>query len=153
MVEGLGLRGPEHVLEIGTGYGYQSALLSRLAAFVWSVEWRADLAAVARANLAGVGIGNVEVVVGDGTLGLPEHAPFDAIVVAAAHTRVPPPLVEQLSPGGRLVQPIGPGGREDVVLFERAGTRLVRQCTIVGAHFVRLHGVHGYPDDEAISRE
>jgi protein-L-isoaspartate(D-aspartate) O-methyltransferase len=148
MVEALGLRGPEHVLEVGTGYGYQSALLARLAAFVWTIEWWDDLAAAARTNLERAGIGNVEVVVGDGTLGLPEHAPFDGIVVTAAHTRVPAPLVDQLSPGGRLVQPIGPGGREDVVLFEKDGDHLVRRRTIVPARFVRLHGVHGYPVDE-----
>ena len=145
MVEALGLRGPETVLEVGTGYGYQTALLARLASFVWSVERWPDLAVAARANLEAAGITNVEVIVGDGTLGLPERAPFDAVIIAAAHRHVPPPLVEQLAPSGRLVQPVGPGGHEDVVLFAKRDDRLVRRRMLVPTRFVRLHGVHGYP--------
>jgi protein-L-isoaspartate(D-aspartate) O-methyltransferase len=95
------------LLEVGTGHGFQTALLSRLAARVFSVERFPDLAEAARRNLDRHGIGNVEVVVGDGTRGLPEQASFDAIVVSAAFTSVPKPLVAQLRDGGRLVQPIG----------------------------------------------
>jgi protein-L-isoaspartate(D-aspartate) O-methyltransferase len=145
MVEGLGLTGTENVLEIGTGYGFQTALLAHLARFVWSVERWPDIAAVARANLARHGIANVAVIVGDGTEGLPEHAPFDAIIVSAAFPRVPPPLVEQLALGGRLVQPIGPGGMEEVVLFEKGPRELVPRRVLTGAHFVRLYGKHGFP--------
>jgi protein-L-isoaspartate(D-aspartate) O-methyltransferase len=144
MIEALGLEGTERVLEVGTGYGWQTALLARLAGHVFSIERFADLAATARAILARLGIDNADVVVGDGTEGLPEHAPFDAIVVAAAFPVVPPPLVEQLVEGGRLVQPIGPGGAEDVILFAKRGGKLEEIRFVSGAHFVRLHGRHGY---------
>jgi len=113
-----------------------------LAREVFSVERFADLAAAARANLAGRD--NVHVVVGDGTEGLPEHAPFDAILVAAAYPSVPAPLAEQLAEGGRLVQPLGPGGAEDVVLFEKRHGELERVRTVSGAHFVRLFGRYGF---------
>jgi protein-L-isoaspartate(D-aspartate) O-methyltransferase len=85
------------------------------------------------------------IVVGDGSEGLPEHAPFDAILVAAAYPVVPDPLAQQLSEGGRLVQPLGPGGAEDVVLFEKRGGALYRVRSVGGAHFVRLHGRHAFP--------
>ena len=143
MVEALALDGDERVLEIGTGYGWQTALLAELAREVFSVERFADLAETARTTLRGRE--NIMVVVGDGSKGLPEHAPFDAILVAAAYPSVPAPLAEQLAEGGRLVQPLGPGGAEDVVLFEKRGGKLQRVRSLVGAHFVRLHGRHGFP--------
>jgi protein-L-isoaspartate(D-aspartate) O-methyltransferase len=143
MVEALALRGAERVLEVGTGYGWQTALLAELAREVFSVERFADLAETARAALAGRG--TVHVFVGDGSEGLPEYAPFDAILVAAAHPQVPDPLVEQLAEGGRLVQPLGLGGAEEVVLFEKRGGALHRVQSVCGAHFVRLRGRHGFP--------
>jgi protein-L-isoaspartate(D-aspartate) O-methyltransferase len=147
MVEALALRGDERVLEVGTGLGYQAALLARLARVVWSVERHPDLAEAARANLAAVP--NVRVVVGDGSRGLPDHAPFDAIVVAAAHPRVPAPLAGQLADGGRLVQPIGPSGAEDVTLFRRAADgRLVRERSVTRAFFVPLYGRHGFAEGD-----
>ena len=146
MVEALGLTGRETVLEVGSGLGWQTALLARLAASVWTVERFADLAEAARANLDRHGVSNVAVVVGDGSGGLPDAAPFDAIVVAAAFTRVPEPLTVQLASGGRLVQPIGPGGSEDVMLFERSSGGLVARRTVTGAHFVRLVGAHGFAE-------
>jgi protein-L-isoaspartate(D-aspartate) O-methyltransferase len=85
-------------------------------------------------------------VVGDGSGGLQDHAPFDAILVSAAFPRVPSPLAEQLAAGGRLVQPIGSGGAEEVMLFERGPRGLVRRALITGARFVRLTGEHGFPD-------
>jgi protein-L-isoaspartate(D-aspartate) O-methyltransferase len=143
MVEALALDGDERVLEIGTGYGWQTALLAELAREVFSAERFRDLAETARAALERRE--NVTVVVGDGTEGLTEHAPFDAILVAAAYPSVPAPLAEQLSEDGRLVQPLGLGGAEDVVLFEKRGGELHRLRSLGGAHFVRLHGRHGFP--------
>ena len=144
MVEALGIRGEERVLEIGTGFGWQTALLARLADFVWSVERWPDLADEARARVERAGARNVEVVVGDGSGGLPEHAPYDAILVAAAFPTVPPALAAQLADGGRLVQPLGPGGAEEVVLFERADELLERRRLVALAHFVRLVGRYGF---------
>jgi protein-L-isoaspartate(D-aspartate) O-methyltransferase len=146
MLAALDLQGSERVLEVGTGYGFQTALLARLSGQVWSVERFADLAETARERLDRAGIRNAVVVVGDGSEGLPEHAPFDAILVSAAFPEVPPPLTEQLASGGRLVQPIGRGGNEDVVLFRKGPLGLERKRTLTGAHFVRLVGRHGFPD-------
>jgi protein-L-isoaspartate(D-aspartate) O-methyltransferase len=143
MVAALALEGDERVLEIGTGYGWQTALLAELAREVFSVERFPDLAEAARAALAGRD--NVHVVAGDGSQGLPEHAPFDAILVAAAYPLVPEPLAQQLGEGGRLVQPLGPGGAEDVVLFEKRSGHLQRIRSVSGAHFVRLYGRHAFP--------
>lgn len=147
MVQALRLTGDEHVLEIGTGYGYQTALLAGLAAFVTSIELWSDLAAQAHRNLVAEGIHNVEVVAGDGTEGVPARAPYDAVLVSAAFPQVPRPLVDQLRPGGRLVQPIGPGGEDQVILFERTPEGLVERERLVPARFVRLYGRHGYQQE------
>jgi protein-L-isoaspartate(D-aspartate) O-methyltransferase len=146
MVEALALSGTERVLEIGTGHGYQTALLARLAREVWSVERWADLAETARLNLERCAVENAHVTVADGTRGWPDQAPFDAIVVAAAFPRVPPPLREQLAASGRLVQPIGPGGCEEVVLYVEEEGRLRRDRLVTGAHFVRLVGEHAFEE-------
>ena len=146
MVEALGLAGSERVLEVGTGYAWQTALLARLCGFVWTVERFGDVAEAARENLARFGVTNTEVVTGDGTKGLPEYAPYDAILVAAAFQSVPRPLEEQLAAGGRLVHPVGPGGREEVILYEKGTRGFVRRRTIVWARFVRLHGEHAFPE-------
>lgn len=144
MIEALDLHADEIILEVGTGFGYQTALLAHLARFVWSVERWPDLASAARSNLAAAGIVNAEVVTGDGSQGLSEHAPFDGIVVAAAFPQVPSPLVDQLAPNGRLVQPVGHGGDEEVVLFEKRDDTLHRVRQVTLACFVRLVGAHGY---------
>jgi protein-L-isoaspartate(D-aspartate) O-methyltransferase len=144
MVEALELEGGEKVLEVGTGYGFQTAILAHLGGFVWSIERWADLAEAARRNLERYGIDNVQVVIADGSEGLPEQAPFDAILVSAAFPRVPEPLVEQLALGGSLVQPLGTGGNEEVVLFSKGDHGLLPRRTITGARFVRLLGRHGF---------
>jgi protein-L-isoaspartate(D-aspartate) O-methyltransferase len=146
MVDALGLAGSERVLEVGAGYAWQTALLARLGGFVWAVERFGDVADAARENLARFGVTNAEVVTVDGTKGLPEHAPYDAILVAAAFLSVPRPLEEQLAAEGRLVQPVGPGGSEEVVLFQKGTRGLVRRRTIALARFVRLHGAHAFPE-------
>ena len=146
MVDALGLTGTERVLEVGTGYGWQTALLARLAREVWSVERWPDLAQTARGNLSSHNTENATVVVGDGSEGLAEQAPYDAILVSAAFPDGAfEPLAQQLVAGGRLVQPIGPGGAEDVILFEREPDGLVERRTITGARFVRLVGRRGFP--------
>jgi protein-L-isoaspartate(D-aspartate) O-methyltransferase len=117
MLELLHIAPTDRVLEVGTGTGYQAALLARLATSVVTIERHAQLAEAAKKNLAKVGITNCEVRVGDGTTGAPDRAPFDVIVVAASGPRIPPSLRAQLAPGGRLVCPVGE---------ERAAQRLVR---------------------------
>jgi protein-L-isoaspartate(D-aspartate) O-methyltransferase len=149
MIAGLGLGGGEQVLEIGTGYGYQTALLSRLAAHVVSIEIRPNIAAWARRRLRAQGIRNALVVTGDGTEGYPARAPYDAVLVSAAFPQVPPPLAIQLRAGGRLVQPVGPGGHEQVMLFQRRPEGLTQLRILTSASFVRLQGRLGFPDTEA----
>ncbi len=146
MVAALRLRGDERVLEVGTGLGFQTAILATLAREVFSVERFTDLAKAARSNLEAAGVTNAVVVVGDGTLGFDGHAPYDAVVVSAAALEVPPPLIAQLEEGGWLVHPIGPGGQEVVVSFLLQGGRLIREADLTGAHFVRLIGKHGLSD-------
>jgi protein-L-isoaspartate(D-aspartate) O-methyltransferase len=143
MVQALGPRDDERVLEIGTGLGFQTAILASLCREVVSIEWFADLAEQARHNLDRAGLRNVSVMVGDGSLGVPACAPYNGIVVAAAAPQVGRPLVEQLVGGGRLVQPLGTGGHERVTLFVKCGARLVEQATLTGAHFVPLRGALG----------
>jgi protein-L-isoaspartate(D-aspartate) O-methyltransferase len=146
MVAGLTLTGTERVLEVGTGLGFQTAILSFVASEVFSIERFPDLAEQARSNLRGAGINDVTVVVGDGTLGLPERAPFGGIVISAAAPEVPAPLIEQLVEGGRVVHPVGPGGDEIVMVFRKEGNRLIRDGIVVPARFVRLIGTHGLPE-------
>jgi len=142
-LELLRLGGSERVLEVGAGSGYQTALIARLAAAVFAVERVASLAYQAREALALAGIQNVSVMVGDGTLGWRSLAPFDAILVAAASPKVPEPLIEQLSPGGRLVIPLDRGAGQQLVLFERDGTGL-QETAVAEVRFVPLLGKHGF---------
>jgi protein-L-isoaspartate(D-aspartate) O-methyltransferase len=143
MVEALRLSGSERVLEVGTGMGFQTAILATLAGQVHSIERFPELAEQARRNLAVARIAGPSVVVGDGTLGLPEHAPFEAIVVAAAAPQVPAPLTEQLAEGGRLVHPVGPGGNEVVTVFRKQHGEVLEEAQLVRAYFVPLVGAHG----------
>ena len=141
MVEALELTPRSRVLEIGTGHGYEAAILSRLAAEVWTVEYVAELAHSARAILRGLDVVNVQIVCGDGRLGLPEHAPYDAIVVAAQCERVPAPLLEQLAVGGRLVAPVGGTGSQRCVVLRRRDEHTVDEVDdLGGVRFVPLVG-------------
>lgn len=144
-LQALALTGRERVLEIGTGSGYQAALLTHLADVVFSIERVAALAARARAALAQARIRNVAVVVGDGTLGWAPQAPYDAIVIAAATPEIPAPLVEQLADGGRLVAPIGAGERQTLVRLTRDGDTVSREA-LGDVQFVPLVGRHGFPE-------
>lgn len=146
MVEALELEGDERVLEVGTGYGWQTALLARLARTVVSIERFPDMVEHARASLRRLGVENVRLRTGDGSRGAPEDAPFDAVLVSAAFPGVPPPLEAQLAPGGRLVQPIGSGGDELVVRYRKGAGGLERERVLTGARFVRLVGRHGFSE-------
>ena len=128
MTQALQLRGDERVLEIGTGSGYQAAVLSRMSKHVYSIELHAPLAAEAKERLAELGYANVEVRAGDGYAGWPEHAPFDRIILTAAPDELPKALVEQLAEGGILVAPVGPEGQVQRLLrFEKVEGKLVRE--------------------------
>ena len=145
MVEALQLRGAERVLEIGTGSGYAAAVLSRLAAQVDTVERIAELADRASRQLADLGITNVRVHCADGTLGWPDAAPYDAIVVAAGGPTVPPALQDQLASGGRLVMPVGAGrGWQDLLRMTRVGPDEYRTESLCEVAFVPLVGAQGW---------
>ncbi|MDD5222794.1 MAG: protein-L-isoaspartate(D-aspartate) O-methyltransferase [bacterium] len=143
MTELLELRGGERVLEIGTGSGYQLAVLAELAREVFSVERFGPLADRSRALLRELGYRNVEIRNGDGTLGWPERAPFDGIIVTAGAPRIPPPLVEQLSEGGRLVVPVGEERHQELCRVVKEGGE-TRKEYFGGCVFVPLVGEHGW---------
>lgn len=144
-LEALRLRGTERVLEVGTGSGYQTALLGALAATVFSVERVRSLALAAQRALREAAVANVSVLLGDGTLGWSAYAPYDAILVAAGGPEIPPPLAEQLAPGGRLLIPVGAAGAQVLTLAERVGPGPeLRQTPLGTARFVPLLGEHGF---------
>ncbi len=145
MTEKLRLTGTEKVLEIGTGSGYQAAVLSHLAAQVFSVERIPAIAAKARKLLDKLHYSNVVIKVGDGTLGWPEYAPYDAIIVTAAAPEVPPPYMEQLAEGGRLVIPVGGEFMQDLVRITKKKGAIVRE-SLGGCRFVKLVGKYGWPE-------
>jgi protein-L-isoaspartate(D-aspartate) O-methyltransferase len=143
-LEVLRLTGRESVLEVGTGSGYQTALLARVVERVFSVERIPSLADEARRVLGELGLRNVTVLVGDGTLGWRPFAPYDAILVAAASPQVPPPLVEQLAPGGRLVIPVGDRDVQELRLVTRLPDGSLDTRSLGDARFVPLIGEHGF---------
>ncbi len=145
MTAALRLQGNERVLEIGTGFGYQAAVLACLAREVFTVEFRAELATEAAERLARVGYKNAHVHCGDGTLGLPEFAPYDAILVAAAAPSVPAPLLAQLGEDGRMVVPVGDVENQDLRLIERSHDTF-RTSMLEPCRFVPLLGVHGWKE-------
>lgn len=142
------LTGNERVLEIGTGCGYQAAILARVAKEVFSIEYHADLAASAAVRLDRLGYSNVHVHCGDGTRGLPDFAPFDAILVAAAAPAVPAPLLQQLGENGRMIVPVGDVENQELHLIER--TRDAFRTTILEpCRFVPLLGAYGWKESSS----
>jgi protein-L-isoaspartate(D-aspartate) O-methyltransferase len=146
-LEALQLTGKERVLEVGTGSGYQTALISRLADHVISIERIPDLAAAARAALEEAGYSNATVVVGDGTLGKRSLGPYNAILVSAVGPSVPKPLTEQLADGGRLVMPLMREAEQELVRLTRRGRNLIEE-TLGPAQFVPLFGKHGFEEEQ-----
>jgi protein-L-isoaspartate(D-aspartate) O-methyltransferase len=143
--QALELSGTERVLEIGTGSGYSAAVLARLAAEVLTIERHAELAKEAGERLRELGVTNIEVVVGDGSRGVPDRAPFEAIAVHATAPGPPMSLLEQLAPGGRLVVPIASRGADMLTLYRRRDGEVVTE--VIGpCRFVPLIGEEGFGD-------
>ena len=141
----LRLKGSERVLEVGAGCGYQAAILANLAKEVYAIEYRSDLAAAAAERLTRLSYTNVHVHCGDGTLGLPELAPFDAMVISAAAPAPPAPLLAQLSPDGRMVVPVGDLENQELQLIVREhGT--FRKMDLETCRFVPLVGAYGWKE-------
>ncbi len=144
MTQNLCLNGGEKILEIGTGSGYQAAILSRLAAMVYSVERLESIALRTGEILKKGGYDNIAIKVGDGTLGWPEFAPYDGIIVTAGSPGIPPPLLEQLAEGGRLIIPAGAGYSQRLLIVEkRPGGKFVQRDD-GGCVFVPLIGEYGW---------
>jgi protein-L-isoaspartate(D-aspartate) O-methyltransferase len=144
MTQVLELRGSEHVLEIGTGCGYHTAVLAQMAASVVTIEYIPELAAVAEENLRRLGLEkNVSFLSGDGSGGVPEHAPYDAILVAAGAPSTPQALLDQLGPGGRLVIPVGSLDDQELRLITRQDSAFQSQ-TVSLCRFVPLRGSEGW---------
>lgn len=143
MVEALELRPTDRVLEVGTGTGYEAAVLGELAAEVWTIERHEELANKAREILARLGCPNVHIVHGDGSLGLPEQAPFDKILVAAAAPQIPESLVAQLADGGILVVPVGTRSEQQVNIVRKEGGEII-VTTHDLCRFVPLLGAEGW---------
>ena len=141
----LRLTGRERVLEIGTGSGFQTALLARLAAQVFTIERVVALMDRAKEVLRSLNVSNVSYLVGDGTIGWREYGPYDAILVGAGSPTVPQPLIDQLAVGGRLLCPVGDRAKQEVVLVTRAISG-VTTTSITDARFVPLVGTHGWVD-------
>ena len=142
----LRLTGEETVLEVGTGSGYQAAVLAALSKQVYTIERYPSLARQAQKTIRELGIQNVSVQQGDGSCGWPEHAPYDAIMVTAAAPRVPEPLLEQLKVGGRLVLPVGGLGVQHLQTWDRTASGYQSE-TVVPVAFVPLRGEYGFEKD------
>ncbi len=153
-VAALALKGHERVLEVGTGSGYAAAILGELAGDVTSVERIDSLACSARLRLLQLGYDHVRVWHGDGSLGWPEHAPYDAIAVAAGGPELPQALLEQLAIGGRLVMPVGTeAAAQTLVRVTREGPARYRREDLAGVRFVPLIGEQGWPEERPVLRD
>jgi protein-L-isoaspartate(D-aspartate) O-methyltransferase len=139
--------GPEdRILEIGTGSGYQAAILGRLAKRVITIERIPSVADLARANLAQLGIDNTEIIEADGTKGYPASAPYNGILITAATPQIPKPLIDQLADGGRLVAPVGDRNTQELILIRRKGDQII-ETRHGGVRFVPLIGKFGWEDE------
>ena len=143
MTQALQLSGRERVLEIGTGSGYQTAILARLSEFVYSIERHEELAEQASRRLGQLGIENVSLIVGDGSIGWNEDAPFDRILVTAAAPYIPDQLINQLSPGGLLVVPVGDQSQQELQVVQRLSEG-TKTCSLGRCVFVPLIGEGGW---------
>ncbi len=146
MTQALNIKDTDKVLEIGTGSGYQAAILAELARIVYTVERIPTLLDRARTNLYSQGYKNVILVLGDGTKGLPEYAPYDKIIVTAAAPKIPEPLLEQLKNGGKMVIPVGDRYVQDLVLIEKAQNGRIYRSSLGGCRFVPLIGEEGWKE-------
>lgn len=144
MTQALELSGTQRVLEVGTGSGYQTAVLAELAQAVFTIERQADLSAAAQRRLLGLGYTNIAFRIGDGSLGWPEEAPFDRILVAAAAPQCPQSLVDQLADGGVLVMPVGDEEGQVLRQFRRSGQQ-VESAALTNCRFVPLIGAEAWP--------
>ena len=145
MIDAAEIAPGDRVLEVGAGSGYAAAVMSRIAASVVGIERKHDLVQVAQERVDRLGYRNIRIVEGDGTLGWPEDAPFDAILAAASGRHVPMPLVDQLAPGGRLVMPIGdPGGVQELIKVVKRHDGTMTQESLGGVRFVPLIGEEGW---------
>lgn len=145
MTELLGVQPDDRVLEIGTGSGYQAAILAHLAREVFSIERIPEVAEQARKNLGALGITRVTVIVGDGTEGYPPRAPYNTIIITASTPEIPSPLIDQLADGGRLVAPVGGRDLQELVKLVRHGDSIER-LFYGGVMFVPLIGRHGWQE-------
>jgi protein-L-isoaspartate(D-aspartate) O-methyltransferase len=146
MTQALDIKPTDKVLEIGTGSGYQTAILAELASVVYSIERLPGLSDHARTNLYSQGYNNVILIVDDGTLGLPEYAPYHKIIVTAAAPRVPDTLLDQLKSGGKMVVPVGSRYVQDLKLIEKALNGRIYKSSLGGCRFVPLIGSEGWKD-------
>lgn len=148
MIESLHLEPQHRVLEVGTGSGYAAAILSQIVSHVYTIEWYPQLVQLAQKHFTLCGLTNITIKQGDGTLGWPEEAPFDAILVSAGGPKVPRPLLEQLVVGGRLVIPVGqePGRQELLSVIRRDDTRF-QHLNLGAVAFVPLRGIQGWGDE------
>ena len=147
MIEAADIGADDVVLEVGAGSGYAAAVVSRIARRVVAIERQQQLVEIARERLDRLGYRHVSIVAGDGTMGWPDEAPYDAILAAASGSHVPQPLIDQLAPGGRLVMPVGsPGSNQNLIKITKATDGTLRRSELGGVRFVPLIGQEGWSD-------
>lgn len=144
MTRSLEVDNSHSVLEIGTGSGYQTALLAEFAGIVYTVDRIAELSLSAQKTLASLGMNNIKFRIGDGSFGWPEYAPFDRIMVTAAAAELPAPLAEQLKPGGRMIIPVGIPGLQTLTLFTKGRDGVIKREPLSEVVFVELKGRYGF---------